>query len=143
MAAVKGKRHKGRMIALQSLFELDTVGHPPEKAVEHLADALAASDEVRKFAIELVKGVVANHARIDEIIHQTAPAFPLDQIAAIDRNILRVAVYEIVIDNKVPMRAAINEAIELAKEYGGENSPKFINGVLGSVSALAAPEPRR
>ena len=141
---VRGKRHKGRMIALQALFELDTVGHPPERSVEHLSQSLAASEEVKRFAIELTNGVVANRDRIDEIIHKTAPAFPLDQIAAIDRNILRVAVYEIVVDNKVPMRAAINEAIELAKQYGGENSPKFINGVLGSVSVLAAaPEPRR
>jgi N utilization substance protein B len=143
MPVVRGKRHKGRMIALQALFELDTVGHPYDRSVGHLAESLEASDEVRQFALELARGVVNNRKRIDEIIHQTAPAFPIDQIAAIDRNILRVAVYEIVIDNKVPMRAAINEAIELAKQYGGENSPKFINGVLGSVSALAAPEPRR
>lgn len=141
--AVKGKRHKGRMIALQSLFELDTVGHPTKGSVDHLAETLDASESVRLFATELAQGVVEHWDEIDEIIRKTAPAFPLDQIAAIDRNILRVAVYEIVIDNKVPMRAAINEAIELAKEYGGENSPRFINGVLGSVSALAAPEPRR
>ena len=65
-----------------------------------------------------------------------APAWPIDQIPAIDRNILRLAIYEVVIDNKVPMRAAINEAVELAKTYGGDNSPKFVNGVLGSVSTL-------
>ena len=138
-----GRRHKGRIIALQALFELDTVGHPPGQSVEHLAETLAASPGVRAFAQELVDGVMTNRERIDELIHQTAPAFPLAQMAAIDRNILRLAVYEILLDNKVPMRAAINEAIELAKEYGGENSPRFINGVLGSVSGLAEPAPAR
>jgi N utilization substance protein B len=136
---MSGKRHKGRMIALQALFELDSVGHLPAAAVNHIADGLDATDEVRAFATELVEGVAANKDRIDEVIAQTAPAFPLDQIATVDRNILRLAIYEILLDNNVPMRAAINEAVELAKEYGGENSPRFINGVLGSVSTLSAP----
>ena len=133
-----GRRHKGRIIALQALFEADSVGHPPQITVDHLAETLAASAGVKRFALELIKGVAENRDQIDDIIHRMAPAFPLDQFSAIDRNILRLAIYEILLDNKVPMRAAINEAIELAKEYGGENSPKFINGVLGSVSALAA-----
>lgn len=132
-----GRRHKGRVIALQALFERDTVGHEVGPTVANLAERLGASPKVRAFALELVEGVIANLDRIDEVIRQTAPAFPLDQISAIDRNILRLAVYEVLIDNKVPMRAAINEAVELAKEYGGDNSPKFINGVLGSVSVLA------
>jgi N utilization substance protein B len=83
-----------------------------------------------------VNGVLENREAIDKTIGDTAPAFPIEQMAAIDRNILRLAIYEIVIDNRVPMRAAINEAVELAKEFGGENSPRFINGVLGSVSVL-------
>jgi N utilization substance protein B len=133
-----GRRHKGRTLAMQALFELDTAGHEPEKSLDLLLEGLETSPEARKFASELVKGVLANRERIDEVIKETAPVFPLDQIAVVDRNILRLAIYEILIDNSVPMRAAINEAVELAKEYGGENSPKFINGVLGSVSALAA-----
>lgn len=132
-----GKRHKGRTVALQALFELDAVGHPAAAAVDASIENLRAKEDVREFALELVQGVADNRERIDQVIRDTAPAFPIDQIAAIDRNILRLAIYEILIDNKVPMRAAINEAIELAKEYGGENSPKFINGVLGSVSVLA------
>ena len=80
--------------------------------------------------------MLTNKEAIDKTIRDTAPAFPLEQMAAIDRNILRLAIYELLIDNKVPMRAAINEAVELAKEFGGENSPRFINGVLGSVSVL-------
>jgi N utilization substance protein B len=131
-----GRRRKARVIALQALFELDTVGHDPDEAVARIAEETGAKGDAVAYATELVKGVMANRERIDGIIGQTAPAWPLEQIAGTDRNILRLAVYEIVIDNKVPMRAAINEAVELAKEYGGENSPKFVNGVLGSVSAL-------
>ena len=133
-----GRRHKGRVLALQAMFEMDSVGHSPERSVDMQLEGVEAPPELRAFALELAEGVLANRDRIDQVIRETAPAFPLDQIAVVDRNILRLAIYEILIDNKVPMRAAINEAIELAKEYGGENSPKFINGVLGSVSVLAA-----
>lgn len=134
---MSGRRHKGRVVALQALFELDSVGHEPEEAVDNILIGFAAAPEVKTFAMELVQGVIDNREQIDKVIHDTAPAFPIDQLAVVDRNILRVAIYEILLDNKVPMRAAINEAVELAKEYGGENSPKFINGVLGSVSTLA------
>lgn len=132
-----GKRHQARVLALQALFEMDTVGHSPDKAIDRLTETTQASKEVRQFAASLVRGVLEHKQTIDDTIQKTAPAWPLDQIPAVDRNILRLAIYEILIDNKVPMRAAINEAVELAKEFGGENSPKFINGVLGSVSLLS------
>ena len=134
-----GKRHKARVLALQALFELDTVGHVPEQTLARLAEEMAVPDEALRFAAELTEGVLQNLESIDHLIADTAPAFPLAQIAAIDRNILRLAIYEVVIDNKVPMRAAINEAVELAKEFGGETSPKFINGVLGAISLLTTP----
>ncbi len=123
---------------MQALFELDSVGHQPEQTIARHFGSFPPSAEVKKFAQELVNGVVANKEQIDKTIENTAPAFPLDQLAVIDRNILRLAIYEILIDNKVPMRAAINEAVELAKDFGGENSSRFINGVLGSVSVLTA-----
>ena len=132
-----GKRRMGRVLALQALFELDTVGHPPDHTIARLLEETAASEEAEAFARELVQGVLANRDRIDEVIRKTAPSWPLEQVAAIDRNILRLAIYEILIDNRVPMRAAINEAVELAKQFGGESSPRFVNGVLGSVSLLA------
>ena len=132
-----GKRRTGRVLALQALFELDTVGHPPDQTIARLLEETAASEEAEAFARELVQGVLANRERIDEVIRKTAPSWPLEQVAAIDRNILRLAIYEILIDNRVPMRAAINEAVELAKQFGGETSPRFVNGVLGSVSLLA------
>ena len=113
------------------------MGHSPDTAIERLLEFSAASEETESYARALVRGVVGNRDRIDETIRRTAPAWPLEQIAVADRNILRLAIYEILIDNSVPMRAAINEAVELAKEFGGENSPKFVNGVLGSVSLLA------
>lgn len=131
-----GKRRRARVLALQALFELDTVGHAADEAIDRLVEDAEADPEARKFAVDLVHGVRDNREKIDDTIRQTAPAWPLEQIAAVDRNILRLAIYEILIDNRVPMRAAINEAVELAKEFGGENSPKFINGVLGSVSLL-------
>jgi N utilization substance protein B len=133
---VTGKRRRARIVALQALFELDTVGHSPEQTIAREVERLPAAEGVNKFALELMNGVLDNKMAIDKTIGDTAPAFPLEQMAAIDRNILRLAIYELLIDNRVPMRAAINEAVELAKEFGGENSPRFINGVLGSVSVL-------
>jgi N utilization substance protein B len=131
-----GKRRRARIAALQALFELDTVGHPPEETIAREVARVPSSEDARKFALELVNGVLENKDKIDKTIEDTAPAFPIEQMAAIERNILRLAIYELLIDNRVPMRAAINEAVELAKEFGGENSPRFINGVLGSVSVL-------
>lgn len=131
------KRRRARILALQILFELDTVGHPVEQTIaSHLADSQPPMNS-EEFMRELVQGVLEHRDRIDAVIRKNAPAWPLEQVAAIDRNILRLAIYEIVIDNKVPMRAAINEAVDLAKDFGGETSPKFINGVLGSVSLSA------
>ncbi len=133
---MSGKRRKARIAALQALFELDSVGHQPEQTIARQFGRFPPSTEVKEFAQELVKGVLAHKEQIDKTIENTAPAFPIDQLPVIDRNILRLAIYEVLIDNRVPMRAAINEAVELAKDFGGEKSPRFINGVLGSVSVL-------
>ena len=124
------------MLALQALYELDSVPHDRGQVIDRLVEELRASPATARFATALVEGVVSNRERIDAMIVELAPAWPIEQIPAIDRNILRLAIYEVVIDNKVPMRAAINEAVELAKTYGGDNSPKFVNGVLGSVSTF-------
>ena len=133
-----GSRRKGRILALQALYEMDTVGHDPHKTLERLVREKAVSENPVAFARELVDGVLENSKQLDELIQKTAPAWPLGQLAAIDRNILRLAIYEILINNKVPVSAAINEAVELAKAFGSENSAKFINGVLGSLSPTAA-----
>jgi len=133
---MSGKRRKARIAALQALFELDSVGHQPEQTIARQFGRFPPSTEVKEFAQELVTGVLTHKEKINETIENTAPAFPIDQLPVIDRNILRLAIYEVLIDNRVPMRAAINEAVELAKDFGGEKSPRFINGVLGSVSVL-------
>ncbi len=130
-----GKRRKARIAALKTLFEVDSVDHSPDHILERQLEEHSLPDDAAEFAHHLVRGVMENYQRLDEVIRKNAPAWPLEQVAAVDRNILRLAIYEIVIDNRVPMRAAINEAIELAKEFGGEASPKFVNGVLGSVAA--------
>ncbi len=130
-----GKRRKARIAALKTLFEVDSVDHSPDHILERQLEDHSLPDDAAEFARHLVRGVIENYERLDEVIRKNAPAWPLEQVAAVDRNILRLAIYEVVIDNRVPMRAAINEAIELAKEFGGEASPKFVNGVLGSVAA--------
>ena len=132
-----GQRRKARIIALKALYEMDTVAHQPEDILARLLEEAAAPPDVEAFARELVTGVMAHVSEIDEVIRQKAPAWPLEQVAVVDRNILRLAIFEILLDNRVPVRAAINEAVELAKAFGGESSPKFVNGVLGAVSLMA------
>lgn len=95
------------------------------------------TEENVAFTRALVSGVIQNKERLDLTIQKLAPAWPVEQIPAIDRNILRLALFEILLDNKVPIKVAINEAVELAKTFGGDTSPKFVNGVLGSASNLA------
>jgi N utilization substance protein B len=131
-------RRRARILALQTLYEVDTVGHPPEETLSRLLTQTPAREEVAVFARELVNGVLENRKRIDEVIARAAPAYPVEQLAAVDRNILRLAIQEILMNNETPVRAAINEAIELAKKFGSDSSARFVNGVLGSVSAMSA-----
>jgi len=131
-----GVRRKARVLALQVLYEVDSVGHDVEAALAHLLAEGRLSEENAAFVRELVSGVIQNKKKIDQHIKNFAPAWPVEQIPLVDRNILRLAIFEILLDNNVPVKVAINEAVELAKMFGSDNSPKFVNGVLGSVSAL-------
>jgi N utilization substance protein B len=131
-----GGRRKARSIALQALYEIDAVAHDPETTLNHLLEETKLTEENVSFARELVQGVVRYKEKLDAHIKRFAPAWPVEQIAVIDRNILRLAIFEVLLDNKVPMKVAINEAVELAKDFGSDNSPRFVNGVLGAVSAL-------
>ena len=131
-----GERRKARIVALQALYELDAVGHSVNKVLLPLLEHAALSVENADFAQHLVNGVIQNRERIDQHIKSFAPAWPMEQIPIIDRNILRLAIFEVLLDNNVPVKVAINEAVELAKAFGSDSSPKFINGVLGSISAL-------
>ena len=132
-----GERRKARALALQALYEVDSVGHEMEAVVSHLLARGGLSEENAAFTRELVGGVIQNREEIDYNIQSFAPAWPIEQIPVVDKNILRLAIFEILLDNKVPVKVAINEAVELAKMFGGDNSSRFVNGVLGSVSALA------
>ena len=131
-----GVRRRARRIALQALYEIDSVGHEMEKALGSLLSEAELSEENNAFVRELVSGVLQNKEKIDPYIRKYAPAWPVAQISIVDRNILRLAIFEILLNNKVPVKVAINEAVELAKTFGSDNSPKFVNGVLGSISAL-------
>jgi len=131
-----GARRKARALALQALYEIDSAGHRAEDVLTRLLAEETLPEENANFTHELVTGVIQNKEEIDENIQNFAPAWPVEQIPAIDKNILRLAIFEILIDNKVPVKVAINEAVELAKTFGADSSPKFVNGVLGSVSTL-------
>lgn len=131
-------RHLSRSIAMQSLYEWDFSGKKPdilEKIVEKNIKEFGPGLQDKDFIWQLIKGVVSNISNIDKIIEKAAPEWPIDQITIIDRNVLRIGLYELLYGNKeeVPPKVAINEAIELAKSFGGESSGKFINGVLGTV----------
>ena len=132
-----GQRRKARAIALQALYEIDTTKHEAEVVLgQLLADGNLSLDN-NAFVRELVSQTVQHREEIDQNIKRFAPSWPIEQISVIDRNILRLAISEILFDNRVTVKVAINEAVELAKKFGGETSSKFVNGVLGSISALA------
>ncbi len=133
-----GARRKARALALQALYEVDSVGHDAEEVLNRLLAEEVLPEENAYFTRELVKNVIRNKGKIDENIQRFAPAWPVKQIPVVDRNILRIAIFEILIDNKVPVKVAINEAVELAKKFGSDKSSKFVNGVLGSVSTLVS-----
>ena len=128
-----GTRRKARIAALQALYELDCTKHKAEEALARLRAGEKLPQEALSFSDELVKGVLQNKSRLDDLIKKFAPAFPPEQMSVIDRNILRLAIFEVLFSDKTPTKVAINEAVELAKEFGGDSSPRLINGVLGSI----------
>jgi N utilization substance protein B len=127
-------RRQARIAALQALYELDCAKHKVEEALARLRAGKTLGQEALSFSEELVKGVLQNKSELDAIIEKFAPAFPLEQMSIIDRNILRLAIFEILFNDKTPFKVAINEAIELAKQFGSDSSPRLINGVLGSIT---------
>lgn len=127
-------RRQARIAALQVLYELDCTKHKAEEALAHLRAGETLAKEALSFSEELLKGVLQNKSELDAVIKKFAPAFPPEQMSIIDRNILRLAIFEILFDDKTPFKVAINEAVELAKEFGSDSSPRLINGVLGSIT---------
>ncbi len=124
-------RTKARSIALQVLYEVDISGHKPGEVLSKRFEWLKMDDSLIKFISRIVTGVTQYKSVLDEFIADFAPEWPLDQVAVIDRNLLRIALWEIAVYQKTPVKVAVNEAVELAKVYGSEGSPRFINGVLG------------
>jgi transcription antitermination protein NusB len=133
--SIPAPRRLARELALQSLYEMDVAGHEPRPALERLIDEEGVTDSLAEFARTLLYGVLENRETIDRLIEELAPLRPTENLSPVDRNILRIAIREFLVDNLTPVGAAINEAVELAKKYGSDSSSKFVNGVLGSVSA--------
>jgi N utilization substance protein B len=131
----KGLRHRARIAALQALFELEFAANQVDSILERTLLEKGLSEESAEFTCAIVNGVIGNRQFLDDVIGNFAPAFPVAQLAPMDRNILRLALFEILVQKLTPPKVAVNEAVELAKEFGAETSPKFVNGVLGSVIA--------
>jgi transcription antitermination protein NusB len=127
-------RTKARSIALQVLYETDLVEHPLGVALKFRLDDAKLDDRLADFAQQIVQGVWPLSEQLDRYIAEHAPEWPLDQVAIIDRNILRIALWEFAVKGDTPIKVAINEAVELAKAYGSDSSPRFVNGVLGSLA---------
>ena len=111
--------------------------HDPVETFERRVIEDSLSSQVHEFALRIINGVVDNRERIDKLISGFAPNWPLSQMAIVDRNILRLAIYEIMLGGETPPKVAINEAVELAKVFGSDSSSRFVNGVLGSVMKVA------
>jgi transcription antitermination protein NusB len=126
-------RRKARSVALQALFEVDATDHDPYAVLERHILTYNLPEEIASFARLLVDGVTQQHDNIDPLISKAAPSWPIEQMPKIDKNILRLAIFEILFNNDVPTKAAIDEAIELAKNFGSDSSSSFVNGVLGAI----------
>ena len=132
-------RRQSRILSFQVLFEAEQHGKTNAEVLNLRLNESNLNEEARTFVTELVNGVADSKARIDYVLERHAPAFPLDEMAAVDRNVLSLAIYELLFDNhESPFRVIINEAIEIAKGYGSESSGRFVNGVLASVAIEAS-----
>lgn len=139
-------RRRARCLTLQTLYEYDLADHDPTATLQHHLDGQwideredeefkdLPSDNSTAFAQELLTNIIAHQTQIDQLVVRFAPEWPLEQIAVIDRNILRLAIYEIIVDGSTPIKVVINEAVELAKRYGSDSAPRFVNGVLGTLT---------
>ncbi|MDQ3018692.1 MAG: transcription antitermination factor NusB [bacterium] len=135
-------RHLLRTIALQSLFEWDFNNRQGnlDEIVDRTVQEFAGGVDDSSFAQDLVKGVIDNMEELDRIIVETAPEWPIEQITIIDRNVLRLGIFELMIAKNAPPKVAINEAVEMGKRFGGESTGKFVNGVLGTLYKTLEPE---
>jgi transcription antitermination protein NusB len=131
--AVMKVRRRARAVVLQTLYELDFTDHQAKSALEARLSERPLPEAAVVFARSLLMGVQTYRTYLDSVVTELAPEWPIEQIAAVDRNVLRIAVYELLFELEIPPKVAINEAVELAKMFGSESSPRFVNGVLGSL----------
>ncbi len=126
-------RRSARKATLQILYEVDTVGHNWEEVTERVLENIRLGTENKSFVRNIIKGVMDNKSKIDILISEFANSWSTEQMANIDRSLLRMSVYELIFDASLPPKVVINEAIELAKGFGGDNSSRFMNGILGAL----------
>jgi N utilization substance protein B len=127
-------RTRARSVALQALYEIDLVNHPPDVVIKYRLSEATLDPKMAVFISQIVQGVWPIVEELDQFIAEHAPEWPLDQVAIIDRNILRIALWEFAVSENIPIKVAINEAVEIAKKFGSDSSPRFVNGVLGSLA---------
>lgn len=127
-------RTRARSVALQVLYEIDIANHQPAEILKERLVDTPLTDDLAEFARQIIFGVIPLTHELDLIIAKYAPEWPLDQVAPIDRNILRMASWEFAVFRETPVKVAINEAVELAKQFGSDSAPRFVNGVLGSLA---------
>ena len=127
-------RTRARSLALQVLYEVDMANRPPADVFRSRLEESPLSDELANFARQIIFGVLPRTTDLDQLIAKYAPEWPFEQVAAIDRNILRIALWEFAVFHETPIKVAINEAVELAKEFGSDSAPRFVNGVLGALA---------
>ena len=131
---MKTTRRRARRVTLEALYEIDIADHPPDEVIDRRLKEQEMESAGVEFSYKLLYGVREHLSGIDMLITRYAPEWPLEQMAVIDRNVLRIAIFEFLIDSETPVKVAINEAVELAKVYGSDSAPRFINGVLGSLA---------
>ncbi|MFV1859832.1 MAG: transcription antitermination factor NusB [Anaerolineales bacterium] len=129
---MKRERRRARSQALQALYEIDSVSHPAEDVLARYGEDL--SPEANEFMRKIVRGTLESAEEIDSMVAESAPEWPISELAVIERNILRLALWELLIWGETPVKVAINEAVELAKRYGSDSAPRFVNGVLGTLA---------
>ena len=127
-------RTKARSIALQALYEIDIANHSIGNVLEARFTDAELEEHLQDFSLAIVRGIVPLRGMLDGYIADHAPEWPIDQVSIIDRNLIRIALWEFAVNGETPVKVAINEAIELAKRFGSDSTPRFVNGVLGSLA---------
>jgi len=138
-----GDRRRSRILALQILYQMEMAGQAMEEAFHIFYKNFSPPAKIRPFSERLVKGVQENREKIDEMIISKSENWSIDRIAHVDKNILRIAIYELLFCHDIPCKVTMNEAIEIGKKFSTENTPSFINGILDSIAKELFPEGKK